>query len=62
MNADTFIKVIAVVFIFLIGMVAFPLYYTLVTGDFPGAQVFYGLQEDSDFVGFVFTVRGWFGK
>jgi hypothetical protein len=43
-------------------MVAFPLYYTLVTGDFPGAQVFYGLQEDSDFVGFVFTVRGWFGK
>lgn len=37
---------------------ALPLLYTLVTGDFPGAGWFYGLQEDDPFVSFVFSIRG----
>ena len=54
---NNIVKAAVVSFIFALGMLSFPLFYTLVTGDFPGAQIFYGLQEDHDFVSFVFSIR-----
>ena len=37
----------------LIGYLSFPLVYLLLTGDFPGSQIFYGLQEDNAIVTFL---------
>lgn len=47
----------ATVFWVAIGIAVFPLLYLLVTGDFPGSQVFYGLQEDNVFVTFLLNIR-----
>ena len=37
----------------MMGIVIAPLLYLLTTGDFPGAQIFYGLQEDDAIVIFL---------
>jgi hypothetical protein len=41
----------------LIGVLIFPLAYILATGDFPGARLFYGLQEDDAIVTFLLSIR-----
>lgn len=41
----------------IIGYVSFPLIYLLLTGDFPGSKIFYGLQEDSTIVTFLLNIR-----
>ena len=40
-----------------IGYMSFPLLYLLSTGDFPGAQIFYGLQEDDTIVTFLLSIH-----
>lgn len=35
-----------------------PALYMLVTGDFPGSDVFYGLSEDAALVDFLLTITG----
>ena len=40
------------------GLILFPLAYMLVTGDFPGSRIFYGMQEDSITVDFLLTLVG----
>lgn len=40
-----------------IGCILFPLLYLLITGDFPGSAIFYGLQEDSVIVDFLLNIR-----
>lgn len=35
---------------FFIGIVVSPMYYVVATGDYPGAAVFYDIQEDDPFV------------
>jgi hypothetical protein len=40
-----------------IGLSLFPVLYVLLTGDFPGAQVFYGLQEDHWLVALLLAIR-----
>ena len=42
---------------FVLGYLLYPLIYLLITGDFPGAGVFYGLQEDSFIVVWLLNVR-----
>ena len=42
---------------FLLGFILFPLLYLLMTGDFPGSMIFYGLQEDSSIVIFLLNIR-----
>lgn len=56
----TRIAITTLVAIFLI--MAMPVIYTLITGDFPGSTKFYGLQEDHEFVNTVFTFRNLFTK
>jgi hypothetical protein len=34
-----------------------PVVWALMTGDYPGASWFYGLQEDDEFVSLVFDIR-----
>jgi len=34
-----------------------PVIYMMATGDFPGARLFYGLQEDSDVVSLLLNIR-----
>ncbi len=41
-----------------IGLLLFPLIYIMVTGDFPGSRIFYGMQEDSATVDFLLTLAG----
>lgn len=41
----------------ILGYLSFPLIYLLLTGDFPGAQVFYGLQEDDAIVTFLLSIQ-----
>jgi hypothetical protein len=43
---------------FLIGLASFPLVYMLLTGDFPGSRIFYGIQEDDAIVNFLLTIHG----
>lgn len=50
-------KVSAAFIFFLLGVAAFPVIYMMCTGDFPGANVFYGLEEDSAVVDWLLTVR-----
>lgn len=58
---EQFISRAATVFlIFVAGAVAFPLLYMIFTGDFPGAAVFYGVQEDHEFVNTVLSIREFF--
>lgn len=35
-----------------------PIIYMLITGDYPGAHLFYGLEEDSPPVGFILNLTG----
>lgn len=35
-----------------------PIIYMAITGDFPGAHVFYGLEEDSPPVGWLLSLHG----
>lgn len=46
-------------FILMTGIAVFPTLYTLITGDFPGVDMFYGLEEDSAVVDVVLTVSEW---
>lgn len=46
----------------LVAFAAIPFLHILFTGDFAGAANTYGLQEDSEIVDFVFTVREFFTK
>ena len=50
-------ETVALTIAILVGLVASPLFYMMVTGDFPGSDMFYGLQEDSDFVVWVLNLR-----
>lgn len=59
---DTISNVATAFLFILFGWFVFPLTYVLFTGDFPGASVFYGLQEDHEFVGMIFDVRQFFTK
>lgn len=59
MQVNTMIVVaVSLMGMLLIGLL--PLFYTMLTGDFPGASRFYGLEEDSEFVNVVFTIRDFF--
>lgn len=42
----------------IIGYLTFPLVYMMLTGDFPGYKIFYGLQEDSWIVDFLLNLIG----
>lgn len=56
--AGALIALIAVVILgIIIGVFISPIVYLLYTGDFPGASMFYGLQEDDAIVTFLLNLR-----
>lgn len=54
------LKAFEIFFIFMLGIMAFPIVWMLLTGDFPGAAVFYGQQEDSELANLIFVIREFF--
>ena len=38
-------------------MILAPALMLLLTGDYPGSTRFYGIEEDAEFVGFLFNLR-----
>jgi len=53
-------KYMTTLFALLAVFLSAPMVYVLATGDFPGASSFYGFEEDSAVVDWVFTVREFF--
>lgn len=47
----------AIILGIIIGVFVSPIVYLLYTGDFPGAAMFYGLQEDDAIVTFLLNLR-----
>lgn len=43
-------------------LIVFPAVYLFMTGDYSGPSAFYGLQEDDEFVSFIFTAREMLNK
>lgn len=60
MEEDLILRVAKNIALFLIGAVSFPLLWVLLAGDYPGAAMFYGFEEDHDFVDFIFSIREFF--
>lgn len=58
MNASLKVQIAA--FVLIVAIVLTPAVYLLVTGDFPGSNGFYGLQEDDSIVSFLFNIRSIF--
>lgn len=52
-------KVLVAFALILGSFVASPVAYTVVTGDYPGSSLFYGLEEDSTVVDQVLDVHDW---
>lgn len=53
-------KVAATTTVMILAIVFTPVAYLLISGDFPGMQMFYGLEEDSMIVDLLFQMRDMF--
>lgn len=56
-RSDIVVAILIVAFLF----AAAPIFYSLITGDFPGAHLFYGMQEDDPLPSAIFALRDMMG-